>query len=85
MNNSFTVSKDQMSAVLTLDGRAIRLKAVLPRRGGACSACDMQKLSRGTYLRCAALHEAGAGSSQCIEGHRRNAALPRQIIWKETT
>lgn len=85
MNDSFTVSKDQMSAVLTLDGRAIRLKAVLPRRGATCSVCDLQKLSRGTYIRCAALHEAGANSSQCVESHRRNAALPRQIVWKETT
>ena len=85
MNDSFTVSKDQMSAVLTLGGRAIRLKAVLPSRGETCSACDMQKLSHGTYIRCAALYKAGAGSSQCIMEHRRNAALPRQIVWKETT
>ena len=85
MNDSFTVSKDQMSAILTLGGRTIRLKAVPPRRGETCAACAMRKLSCGTYIRCAALHEAGAGSSQCIMEHRRNAALPRQIVWKETT
>ena len=85
MNDSFTVSKDQMTAVLTLDSRAIRLKAALPSRGETCSDCDLQKLSRGTYMRCAALYEAGADSSQCIEIHRRKAALPRQIVWKETT
>lgn len=85
MNNSFTVSKDQMSAVLTLDGRTVRLEAVLPRRGETCAACALRNLSRGTHIRCAALYEAGAGSSQCVEGHRRNAALPRQIVWKETT
>lgn len=84
MNDSFTVSKDQMSAILTLGGRAIRLKAV-PYRGDACAACDMRKLSRGHFIRCAAVSEAGADSSQCIERHRRNAALPRQIVWKETT
>lgn len=82
---SFTVSKDQNTAVLTIDGRAVRLRA---RRGNShyiyhCAGCELYK------------RRDNSGISAC-EAMTRQFGVPlvtfctpaeradgRSVIWKE--
>ena len=78
---SFTVSKDQTTAVLTIDGRAVRLRT---RRGNlCCPGCELFKRQDNSGISaCEALtRQSGAlRVTFCTPTDREDG---RSVIWEE--